>query len=319
MKRFTGIFAFAISLFYFSCSPPKHNAVFIIIDGVPADVLENTSTPTIDEIVSAGGYTQVYVGGEKGKESESPTISSPGYMHLLTGTWSNKHNVWDNDIADPNYDYKNIFRIVEESDSSLKTAIFSTWLDNRTKLIGEGLPEAGNIRLDYSFDGFEYDTVNFPHIGRKYISDIDEHVSKEAARYILQEGPVLSWVYLEYTDDIGHMYGDGPEMTEAVKSADAQVGRVWEAVKERMKRTGEEWMVVVTTDHGRSPIDGRDHGGQSERERTTWIVTNISDLNSHFNDNPAIVDIMPSILQFIGIPIPEDTRRYIDGVSFLKE
>ncbi|HLF34011.1 MAG TPA: alkaline phosphatase family protein [Cyclobacteriaceae bacterium] len=309
----------AILLFCFSCSSPKYKAVFIIIDGVPADVLENISTPAVDAIASAGGYTRAYVGGEKGTESESPTISSPGYMHLLTGTWSNKHNVWDNDIDDPNYDYKNIFRIVEESDSSLKTAIFSTWLDNRTKLIGEGLPDAGNFKLDYSFDGFEYDTVNFPHVGRKYISDIDEHISREAARYILAEGPDLSWVYLEYTDDIGHMYGDSPEMTEAVKSADAQVGRIWEAVKERMNHAGEEWMVVVTTDHGRSPVDGKDHGGQSERERTTWIATNVSHLNARFYNNPGIVDIMPSILDFMEILIPEETMKNIDGVSFLKE
>ncbi len=319
MKRLSGISAFAFFLFCFSCSSPKHKAIFIIIDGVPADVLENTPTPAIHEIASAGGYTRAFVGGVKGTKTESPTISSPGYMHLLTGTWSNKHNVWDNDIAEPNYHYKNIFRIVEEADSSLKTAIFSTWLDNRTKLIGEGLPEAGNIRLDYSFDGFEYDTIRFPHIGRKYIFDIDEYVSGEVARYILGNGPDLSWVYLEYTDDIGHQFGDGPEMTDAVRNADIQVGRVWNAVKERMKSKGEKWMVVVTTDHGRSPVDGKDHGGQSDRERTTWIATNVSDLNSHFNDNPAIVDIMPSILKFMKIGIPEETRKELDGDSFVGE
>jgi predicted AlkP superfamily pyrophosphatase or phosphodiesterase len=295
----------------------QNKAVFIIVDGIPADVLEKTPTPAIDEIAREGGYTRAWLGGEKGGYSESPTISAVGYNTLLTGTWSNKHNVWGNGIEAPNYHYQTIFRIAEETDPNLKTAVFSTWLDNRTKLIGEGLPDNGNIRLDYAFDGFEHDTIAFPHQGRKYIFDIDEHVSKEAGRYIRENGPDLSWVYLEYTDDIGHMHGDSPEMTEAVKAADAQVGRVWEAVKERMRQTGEKWMIVVTTDHGRDPETGKDHGGQSDRERTIWIATNYKLLNAHFSQTPAMVDIMPSILRFMNIQIPAKTEEELDGVPFI--
>ena len=295
----------------------QNKVVFILIDGVPPDVLEQTPTPVLDEIAQLGGYTHAYLGGEKGTYSESPTISAVGYNHLLTGTWTNKHNVWGNAIKQPNYHYQTIFKIAKKVKPDLKTAIFSTWLDNRTKLIGEGLPETGNIKLDYSFDGFENDTVAFPHHGRTYIFDIDEHVSKEAGRYILENGPDLSWVYLEYTDDIGHMHGDSPEMTKAIQNADIQIGRVWDAVKERMQKTGEKWMVVVTTDHGRDAKTGKSHGGQSDRERTTWITTNYKPLNAHFNQMPAIVDIMPSILRFMQIDMPVKVKEEIDGVPFI--
>lgn len=295
----------------------QNKAVFIIVDGIPADVLETTPTPFIDEIAREGAYTRAWLGGEKGGYSESPTISAVGYNTLLTGTWANKHNVWGNSIKQPNYHYQTIFRIANKANPNLKTAVFSTWLDNRTKLIGEGLPGTGNIRLDYAFDGFENDTVAFPHQGRKYIFDIDEHVSKEAGRYIRENSPDLSWVYLEYTDDIGHMHGDGPEMTEAVKAADVQIGRVWEAVKERMQQTGEKWMVVVTTDHGRDVETGKSHGGQSDRERTIWIATNNNAVNAHFGENPAMVDILPSILRFMNIQIPSETEEELDGVPFI--
>jgi hypothetical protein len=127
-------------------SGAQRKAVFIILDGISADALEKTKTPFIDEISATGGYTRAYTGGVKETYNESPTISAPGYNHILTGTWSNKHNVWDNDIREPNYNYHNIFRIAEDHDPNLKTAIFSTWLDNRTKLIGDGLPQAGNIK-----------------------------------------------------------------------------------------------------------------------------------------------------------------------------
>jgi predicted AlkP superfamily pyrophosphatase or phosphodiesterase len=61
-------------------------AIFILLDGIPADVIENVDTPFLDQIAAAGGYSRAYVGGEKGGKSESPTISSVGYNSLLTGT-----------------------------------------------------------------------------------------------------------------------------------------------------------------------------------------------------------------------------------------
>src|SRR5690554_2076260 len=88
--------------------------LFVIVDGISADVLERVSTPFIDLISTEGAYTRVYLGGEKGGYSESPTVSAVGYNSLLTGTWANKHNVWDNDIEAPNYHYWTIFRFLKE-------------------------------------------------------------------------------------------------------------------------------------------------------------------------------------------------------------
>lgn len=311
---------FFLLLFAVLCPPAnaqERKAVFIILDGIPADVLEKIETPALDEIASRVGYTRAFVGGTKGGYDESPTISSPGYNHLLTGVWTHKHNVWDNDIEAPNYHYWNIFRIVRTVRPEARIAVFSSWQDNRTKLIGEGLPEAGSVKMDYSYDGLELDTVRFPHDpDRRFMLEIDEAVSKEAARYILEKGPDLSWVYLEFTDDMGHMHGDSPELYDAVRSADTQVGRIWKSLRDREATYQEDWMIVITTDHGRDAKTGKDHGGQSERERTTWIVTNLDTLNERFSHTPAVVDIMPSILRFMDIPLPQSVREEIDGIPF---
>ena len=298
-----------------SATAQTRKAVFIILDGIPADVIEKTDMPVLKEIAAHGGYTRSYLGGEKDGFSQSPTVSAVGYNHVLTGVWSHKHNVWDNDIREPNYAYWNIFRIVEQANPSLQTAVFSSWIDNRTKLVGEGLPAAGNVKLDYSFDGLELDKTRFP-VSEKRMFDIDESVSTEAGRYIREKGPDLSWVYLEYTDDMGHLYGDSPQFNDAVKKADAQVGRVWEAIKAREKQYGEQWMIVITTDHGRGAQTGKNHGSQTDRERTTWIYTNLADLNARFKTNTATVDIMPSILRFLAIPLPLTTEQELDGVPF---
>ena len=311
------IYALIALLGFAACNSPKERkVVFIILDGIPADVIERVETPNLDEIASSGFYSRAYTGGEAGGPTETPTVSAVGYNSLITGTWANKHNVYGNGIEDPNYDYWNIFRIVETQSPHKQTAIFSTWLDNRTKLIGEGLPQAGNIMLDYSFDGFEHDTVSFPHTDdRKFISDIDEHVSKETARYLIEAGPDLSWVYLEFTDDMGHKFGDSQQMDDAVRLADTQVGRIWDAIKSRENSENEEWMILVTTDHGRKIEDGMGHGGQSERERTIWFFSN-QPLKEGASDL-SMVDGMPSMLDFMNIPVPSNIEGKLDGSSFI--
>ncbi|GGN10319.1 hypothetical protein GCM10010967_52730 [Dyadobacter beijingensis] len=291
--------------------------VFVIVDGISSDSKEKIATPHLDAIAKAGGYTRAHVGGGKGTYSQTPTISAVGYNSLLTGTWVNKHNVWDNDIKDPNYHYWTLFRFMEEQYPQKKTAVFSTWLDNRTKLVGTNLPQTDKLQIDYSFDGFELDTVHFRHDKQsEYIHRIDEKVVDEAAAYIHDNAPDMSWVYLEYTDDMGHKYGDSEQFTKAIQMMDDQMGRIWKAVTYREKTYNEDWLMVVTTDHGRDAKTGHGHGGQSDRERSTWIVTNAKDLNANFKSTPGIVDIFPTVTRHMDIHIPKEQAFEVDGVAF---
>ena len=122
---------------------------------------------------------------------------------------------------------------------------------------------------------------------------------------------------MQYTDDVGHAVGDSQLQTWAVELMDERVGGIWDAVKERAAEYNEDWLIVVTTDHGRDAETGRSHGKQSERERTTWISTNSTRLNDNFNDLPGIVDILPSIVAHLGLTMPENIQAQLDGQSFI--
>lgn len=315
------IFFFLICLFPVFGFSQEKKLVFLILDGIPAEELELAKTPNLDQIATAGGYARAFTGGEKGGKTETPTISAVGYNTLLTGTWANKHQVWDNEIKAPDYRYWTIFRLLREAKPTAKLGIFSTWEDNRTKLLGAGLKETGELKLDFVFDGFEKDTLTYPHDSDKqYIQKIDNLVSYEAAHILQTEGPDLSWVYLEYTDDMGHRFGKSPQLSSAIELADQQVGRIWEAIQFREKNYEEEWLIWITTDHGRQAPDFKDHGKQSDSEREIWMVTNASNLNSKFlSGTAAMVDILPSLVEFLEISVPEEQRKNWDGESLLKK
>jgi len=309
----------AICCSQFASSQEIRKVVFIIADGIPADVIEKLHTPNIQRMIAGGSYIRMHVGGDQGKYNETPTISAVGYNSLLTGTWVNKHNVQDNDIKDPDYHYPDMFRLFKARFPDKKTAVFSSWLDNRTKLLRDGMPGTGKPVVDIHFDGYELDTVQFPHDEKgDYMHRIDEKVAAEAAGTIRNQGPDLSWVYLEYTDDMGHRYGDSPQFYEAVKMMDAQIGKILDAIAWRRQKYKEHWLLLLTTDHGRSEKDGKGHGGQSPRQRTTWMASNYANLNDYAKRYPAaIVDILPSVSRFMHFPVPEEILREMDGVPLI--
>ncbi len=295
--------------------------LFIVADGIPADVIERVNTPGIDAVVEDGSYQRAYVGGDLGTPTESPTVSAVGYMSLLTGTWSNKHNVRANYGIAPNYAFWDIFRVAKHQAVNVTTGLFSTWTDNRTVLMGDGLEEAGGYKLDFVADGFEKDPAFAPALGDiERIQAVDLHVTTLAAKTIIESAPDLSWVYLQHTDDIGHRDGDGPVMDLAVRWVDARVLDLWSAVQARQKKAkNEDWLVVVTTDHGRTSADGKGHGGQSERERTIWIASNSPRMVSNRADRAAIVDIYPSIVEHMRFDLPDDVAAQLEGQSLLSK
>jgi len=133
--------------------------------------------------------------------------------------------------------------------------------------------------------------------------------------------PDMLLLHLGDIQNTGFRHGFGPHVDtymDAIESADRKLAEVIAALRARQSMHREEdWLVVITTDHGRDALNGKGHGGQSERERSTWIATNSGCLADRFYTTPAIVDIVPSILAHMHIQVPDTTRAALDGSSFL--
>lgn len=318
MKK--NIFLFLVLFLMFSTTvfSKTRKAIYVVVDGIPADYIERVRPATIFDIAHKGAYGRAYTGGEIGMYSQTPTISAIGYTNMLTGTWLNKHNVNGNSNLKPNYNYWTMFRIAKEQHHPYKTAIFSSWVDNRTVLIGEGKPETNRVKIDYVYDGYELDKVHFAEKkDHLHIFAIDSVVCRNAAQCLRAEAPDLSWVYLWYTDSGFHLHGDGAFMDQYVAKTDALLAQIWEAVQYREKNFDEEWLIVITSDHGRTE-SGHGHGGQSARERSVWFSTNQKGVNAHFKTAElSLVDLLPTVCSFMNFEIPRDVRFEQDGVPFL--
>lgn len=61
--------------------------------------------------------------------------------------------------------------------------------------------------------------------------------------------------YTHHVDNAGHMFGHDPEVVQyakAIRETDANVDTLLQQVEERKRRHNEDWLVLITTDHGGS-------------------------------------------------------------------
>ena len=67
-------FLFLCLFFWLRFTANAQKAVFVIADGIPADVLESVATPNIDAIAKKGTYMRAHVGGDSGTYNHMPAL-----------------------------------------------------------------------------------------------------------------------------------------------------------------------------------------------------------------------------------------------------
>lgn len=294
--------AWLCALLCFSINAHAAQKTLLIgIDGVQLERLQAINPTNMNRLTIARAYT----GGIVGESSEQDTFSAPGWATILTGVWKHKHLVATNDAGEANPDYPSVFKRIKQANSQLKVGSFAHWGAINTQFFTSDISLINQVQSNLS----------------------DADVTQAAINFI-NTGGDFTFVHLDDVDHTGHTYGFGSAYDASLATADQEVGQLLNAVFARQQQTGDDWLILVTTDHGRE-ASGYNHGGQSESEKTSFIATN-KPLNAEFS--PAIVNvansnlnglygyvaataITPTILTHMGIAVPQSWQ--LDGTSLL--
>lgn len=279
-----------LSLLFISCresdvSSNKHVLV-IGIDGVRPDALQVATTPNIDQLIANGAVTyDACAGGGLNTPTQQETVSGPGWSSIFTGVWADKHNVPTNQFAEPNYDeYPHFFARLKEARPKAVLASIAAWLPIQSQILSNE---------DYRFDGIGEDKP-----------ELDRSVTANAIEYVSTQDPDVVVFQLGNTDAAGHEYAFSPDSAgyvKAIETADEQVGAVVDAMRSRPNYAQEDWLVIVTTDHGGT---GTIHGGQSLVERTVFIiVSGEGTRNGVIAPGPGHVAIPPTVFSHLEIEV----------------
>jgi arylsulfatase A-like enzyme len=223
------------------------------IDGVRYDTLREVATPHLDALEAAGFLRPLRV------NAAGPTISGPSWSTIFTGVLTPDHGVVDNDFSGNRYaDHPDVVSLVRRQRPDVATWVGAAWVPLVTHASGGPL----------FADGGWSPATEPRHTCEEWLA-ADAEVTAHAVEYLTghaADGGSLVVAYLGAPDEVAHLRGVGPEYRDAIAAADAHLGRLLAAVA---GRDGEDWTVIVVTDHGH--VDAGGHGGDSDVERTAWI------------------------------------------------
>ena len=284
--------------------------LFIGIDGCRADALvaamERGMAPQMKMLCESetGLLTrQFYAGGEIGKSTHQPTVSGPGWTSLLTGVWMDKHGVKDNNfIGGRLQTYPHFMRCIKELSPTAWCASFADWPPIHTKIADfSRLNEAEFLDEKFTCE---------PDAKRHYIDnpEKDIEVRDEALKSLRTRNADAMFVYFGQVDEFGHGATDSranfsPDSTlylNSISHVDSHVGELVRAMRARPSFAEEDWLVLITTDHGGR---GNGHGGDSEAERNIWLIAHGKALPREQLMNEAIPQtaLVPMIYKHLGI------------------
>jgi predicted AlkP superfamily pyrophosphatase or phosphodiesterase len=277
----SGVSGLAILLL--TCAPAREPRVLVIgLDGVRMDVLARAHTPHLDSLAASGILLTA--------ATVEPTVSGPNWSSILTGVGPDKHGVRSNDFSSNAYDrYPDFLTRLELVDSAYRTAAVVDWPPLGSGASGGPLVSDRVDRLTL-IDG---DSLGYT---------LADSLSAEAGAELLRTGEWDAvFVYLGDIDEAGHRTSSlAPEYRAAIETADRQVGRLLEALRSRLSY--EDWLVLVTTDHGRRDDGG--HGGTSDLERTSFILMSGPAASRQAPaERPRVYDVAVTALTHLGVRI----------------
>ncbi len=264
------------------------------IDGVRPDVLARLETPNIDALIADGCYSGRVT-------TRAQTISGPAWSSILTGVWPDKHKVVSNDLSTNEYGwYPDFLTRLEMVDPEFSTFAVVDWPPLGVRASG-GPMISDSVDAKLNFDG---DLQGYPLADSQSVS--------AAVRFIRNQDPDAMFVYIGNPDVAAHEHGGlSEEYYSSIRIADDQVGALMRALRQRLRtHRNEDWLILVTTDHGHRDEGG--HGGTSLEERTVfYLASGPSAIKGRPEPHANHVDIAITAMAHLGVEA--DSAWDLDG------
>lgn len=225
------------------------------LDGIRKDALQNLfyeERSAIMEVAKEGGAYLTYAGGNTPFQQ---TSTAPGWASILTGGWAEYTGVYDNE--DIKKDTANTF-LIEQAQQGYTGAYIVSWAPHIDVTYAQDNQKAHNSALPLDF----------------IQTNSDDETLAATLQQVQELNTDIIFSIFEYGDHAGHESGYGnhnEDYVQAVKDADYAGVQIIDEIKQRENYDQEDWLIILTTDHGGT---GLSHGGQSEAERETWLVSN---------------------------------------------
>ncbi len=243
----------------------EKKAIVIGYDGCRADALTFTEDrySGINKMLSDGAsLTLAYCGGVNyPAENTQKTSTAPGWCSVLTGLWADKTGITGNGIT-KSLEHKTLMTTLTE-DGTIDSANFITiWEghftdDNSTYKLEKAYCEENKINVKFNLCSTNTKSANTA------IADIEQ---ADCSDFI--------FAIYEGTDGAGHAFGfstNNPIYQAGYRLNDVLAYKTIAAIEERETYETEDWLIIITSDHGGF---GTDHGGPSIQERMIFIVSN---------------------------------------------
>jgi len=254
------------------------------LDGVRPDALALAETPTIDMLTRHAAYSY-----NAHTQMHEKTKSGPGWASVMTGVDGDKHKV-DSNLNDVLENHNELYpSFLERAHVELgsRTVAAAHWAPVLLLTPDEALSEVA--------------------LGN------DNSVALQMSDFLHQGDYDLHFLHLDDPDAAGHSNGFGPGnplYIEAIENSDTHLKTLIDNVLMRPTIADEDWLFIVTTDHGGG---GFDHGAKDAENRTIFLIVSGSSVVPEVIEDGAAshMDVHPTVMQFLGLPLKPSWK--LDG------
>ena len=278
------LFAAMAPLVSYADGEKRPMALVVMVDGLRADAIESGEMPNVERLREGKwqvGYKAAWTLSAS-TIRDGTTESAPNHVAIATGMTVTKTKIkWNPDLISRGTNAKYL----------------PTWLVRLTKA-------RKDLKALHIFRWYG-DLRLSPDYGVQFIFDRDDTNAKTLAKLLsFSDAPDAIMWYIDRPDHPGHNHGYYPYSTEykdAVRESDGYVGEVLAAIAARPTFADEDWLIIVTADHG-----GWEHWhGQSSTQCYTipLIIAGRHVAQGRIPGVPHNYDAAPTALAHFGIDV----------------